>query len=105
VNRSASRAIGPRFAKHIGPASAELSLCGAGNLRMFGTADATPRSLSMPDDAAKKALHRRRHINQLLTRYFEELRRSLTGSEEIFERALRQAQAAALVDLSWNAAG
>ena len=36
-------------------------------------------------------------ISQLLTWYFEELKRSLTGNEEMFERALRQAQAGAQV--------
>jgi hypothetical protein len=51
----------------------------------------------MPEDAAKRALHRRMRISQLLTRYFEELKRSLTGNEEMFERALRQAQAGAQV--------
>jgi hypothetical protein len=49
----------------------------------------------MVDDAARRALHRRTQINQLLSRFFDELQSSLTGHEEIFERALRQAQAAA----------
>ena len=40
-------------------------------------------------------------ISQLLTWYFEELKRSLTGNEEMFERALRQA--GALADLGRNA--
>jgi hypothetical protein len=53
----------------------------------------------MVDDAARRALHRRTQINQLLSRFFDELQSSLTGHEEIFERALRQAQAAAR--LTW----
>ena len=42
-------------------------------------------------------------ISQLLTWYFEELKRSLTGNEEMFQRALRQAQAGAPPDLGRNA--